>query len=94
MRSPPPTSTSPGVHPEGAIHEIPAPPEMRQHGVDPAVVTRDCVTAGDVPMDIVCEQRPDRRVVTAGVESLLGLVEPSQQSDGSGSIHDLADEGA
>jgi hypothetical protein len=74
------------VHPEGAIHEVPAPPEVRQYGVDPLVVTRNRVTAGDVPMDIVGQQRPNRRVVTAGVESLLGLLEPSQQLDGFGSI--------
>jgi hypothetical protein len=45
-------------------------------------------------MGIVGEQRPDRPFVTAGVEGLLDLVDPPQQLDSLGSIHDLADEGA
>jgi hypothetical protein len=41
-------------------------------------------------VDIVGEQRPDRCLVTAGVEGLLRLVQPAQQVDGLGSLHDMA----
>jgi len=45
------------MYPEGAIHQVPAPTKVRQHGVDPLVVTRDRVAARDVPADIVGKQR-------------------------------------
>jgi hypothetical protein len=64
--------------------------KVRQHRVDALVVTGDGVAARDVPADIVGEQRPDRRLVTAGVEGLLRLVQPAQQVDGLGSLRDMA----
>jgi hypothetical protein len=41
-------------------------------------------------VDIVGEQHSDRRLVTAGVEGLLRLVQPAQQVDGLGSLRDMA----
>jgi hypothetical protein len=75
---------------EGAIHEVPAPTEVRQYRTDPSVLTRDRIAAGNVPVDIVGEQCPDRLLVTTGVERLLGLMQPAQQFDSLGSIHELA----
>jgi hypothetical protein len=63
------------VHPEGTIYEFSAPTEVGEHRLDPQVITRNRVAARDVPMDVVCQQCPDRRLITAGVEGLLGLVE-------------------
>jgi hypothetical protein len=76
------------MHPERAVHQVPAPPEVPQYRIDLPIVTSYRVTAGDVPLDIVGEQRPDRCVLTAGIEGLLGLMEPPQQSDRLDSVHD------
>jgi hypothetical protein len=78
------------VQPEGAIHQVPPPTKVRQYRLDPLVVTGDRVVARDVPVDIVGEHHSDRRLVTAGVEGLLRLVQPAQQVDGLGSLRDMA----
>src|SRR6266516_1678443 len=54
------------MQPEGASYKLPASTKVRQHRLDPLVITGDRVAPWDMPPDVVGVQRSDRRLMPDG----------------------------
>src|SRR5215218_6264026 len=78
------------MHPERPAGQVAAAPEVGEHGVDAMVVAGDRTAARNVPVDVIGQQLPDRRLLRAGVEGSLRRMQPTQESYGLGSIHGSA----
>jgi hypothetical protein len=61
-----------------------------KHDVDPLLVAGDRITARHVPVDVLGEERPDRRLLATCVEGSLSLVQPAEELYNLGSLHDTS----
>jgi len=62
-------------------------PKVGKHGVGAVVVASDRVPPWNVPVDVIGQQRPDRRLLSAGVEGSLRRMQPAEQLYGLRSVH-------
>jgi hypothetical protein len=78
------------MHAKGSAGQVAPAPEVGEHGVDAVVVACDRIAPWNVPVDVSGQQRPDRRLIPAGVESSLSRMQPAKQLYGLSSIHGSA----
>ena len=78
------------MHTKGSAGQVASAPEVGKHSVDAVVVACDRIAPRNVPVDIIGQQRPDRRLISASVEGPLSRMQPAKQVYGLSSIHGSA----